>query len=301
MDKISSQTVLSFCWISALSFSAGCELEEENILNIVDINEELSISDSTGYWTGWLDKDNPSGNGDYEIDFPDPCNGAVPGNVMVRTTSGTPYQNTREIVHVDPIRGAWCVNSEQPDGTCDYDYKVRFYCNPNGNWTNWLDKDNPSGNGDYEIDFPDLCDGDTPMNLIVETTAGIRLESTNEIVNVDPTRGAWCINSEQPDGYCDHDYRVRFYCNPNGTWTNWLDKDNPSGNGDYEIDFPPEQTCQGGESANVNVQTTSGVPYQITGEFVHVDPSLEYGGWCVNSEQSDSRCDYDYRVQYYCF
>ena len=52
----------------------------------------------------------------------------------------------------------WCVNSEQPAGIMCKDFEARFCCSkpkptcePNGEWTQWYDRDNPSGTGDHEV------------------------------------------------------------------------------------------------------------------------------------------------------
>lgn len=48
-------------------------------------------------------------------------------------------------------------------------------------------------------------------------------------------------------------------------WTRWLDRDNPSGTGDWETlrNFPPAQVCP--RPVGIECQTTSGQPYQSTG------------------------------------
>ena len=48
-------------------------------------------------------------------------------------------------------------------------------------------------------------------------------------------------------------------------WTRWLDRDNPSGSGDWETlrDFPQSQVCP--KPIGIECQTTSGQPYQSTG------------------------------------
>jgi len=300
MPKNTTRGTLILSSLTFMLSASDCALEQDgsSAMDAVDAEAAaLSLSTTTGYWTGWMNRDNPGGAGDYEIDFPNPCGGSVPGNVIVQTTGGAPYQNTREFVHADPTRGGWCVNAEQPDGICNYDYRVKFYCDPRGSWTSWMNRDTPGGNGDYEIGFPNPCNGMIPMNAVVETTGGTRLEYTGESVYVDPSQGGWCLNAEQPDGICN-DYRVKFYCAGGGAWTDWMDKDDPSGAGDYETGFP--SVCSGAAPTNVNAQTTGGIPYQNTGEFVHADPSPNLGAWCVNSEQSDGSCNYDYRVKFYC-
>ena len=48
-------------------------------------------------------------------------------------------------------------------------------------------------------------------------------------------------------------------------WTPWMDRDNPSGTGDWEVlrDIPLAQVCP--RPVGIECQTTSGQPYQSTG------------------------------------
>ncbi len=82
---------------------------------------------STG-WTDWLDRDNPSGTGDWEqrISHIGVC--AQPLAIQCRATNGTYWtQNPDVNVICDRDQGLICRNSDQVDGTCE-DYEVRFYC-----------------------------------------------------------------------------------------------------------------------------------------------------------------------------
>jgi hypothetical protein len=99
-------------------------------------------------WSGWLNRDNPSGQGDYET-LPDlikegklkcrrplavQCryrpNGAVWGSQI---GTGTTYPATVTAgpgYHCETLKGGWCVNSEiKPKGQCK-DSEVRFCCLP---------------------------------------------------------------------------------------------------------------------------------------------------------------------------
>lgn len=86
-------------------------------------------------WTQWYDRDNPSGNGDYENRSLQAGVCASPSGVECRTVSGLALWQTGEVVTCSANAGLICVNANQPDGDCDYDYKVRFLCpdtcNPN--------------------------------------------------------------------------------------------------------------------------------------------------------------------------
>jgi hypothetical protein len=58
---------------------------------------------------------------------------------------------------------------------------------------------------------------------------------------------------------------VAYTCTDTYCWTQWLDRDNPSGSGDWETlrNFPPAQVCP--KPVGIECQTTSGQPYQNTG------------------------------------
>jgi len=84
-------------------------------------------------------------------------------------------------------------------------------------WTQWFDRDDPSGSGDYEtlkdikVQYPNkVCDSPTAVEC--QTISGLDLNQTGEIVVCDKDKGAYCINSQQSDGRCNYDYKVRFYC-----------------------------------------------------------------------------------------
>lgn len=78
-------------------------------------------------------------------------------------------------------------------------------------WTQWYDRDNPSGTGDWET--RDLQSGvcDTPSAVECQTVTGLYLWQTGDNVQCD-TDGLLCLNDAQSDGACDHDYKVRFLC-----------------------------------------------------------------------------------------
>ena len=44
------------------------------------------------------------------------------------TLSGAPASSTGENVICDKDKGLICVNGDQKDGKCNYDYKVKFSC-----------------------------------------------------------------------------------------------------------------------------------------------------------------------------
>ncbi|TXI91142.1 MAG: hypothetical protein E6Q33_11055 [Neisseriales bacterium] len=81
-------------------------------------------------------------------------------------------------------------------------------------WTSWLDRDNPSGNGDYETLNDFLSAGQAckePLDLVCETLDGVPADQTGQNVIVDPAQGCICVNANQNDQAC-LDYRVKFLC-----------------------------------------------------------------------------------------
>ncbi|XP_054650854.1 cartilage intermediate layer protein 2-like [Dunckerocampus dactyliophorus] len=180
-----------------------------------------------------------------------------------------------------------------------------------GCYTKWFDRDNPSGNGDYETlrdlrrENPgQICQ--KPFGIEAQTTSGMSVASTGDVIAVSNTiAGFICKNADQKKGYCS-DYRVRFecprdFCSPPGCYTKWFDRDDPSGTGDYETlrDLQrenPGQICP--KPFGIEVQTTSGMSVASTGDVIAVSNS--YSGFiCKNSDQKYGMCS-DYRVRFEC-
>lgn len=91
---------------------------------------KLNISSPGGNWTPWLDRDNPSGKGDYEtlVDFLQ--NGQAcpnPAGIQCQTLNGVDWTQTGEVYSCTAALGGYCINTNQPDGSC-LDYRVRFLC-----------------------------------------------------------------------------------------------------------------------------------------------------------------------------
>ncbi|KAJ0064022.1 hypothetical protein NL108_016574, partial [Boleophthalmus pectinirostris] len=186
-----------------------------------------------------------------------------------------------------PSSGFICDNGKQRDKSC-HDYKVRFYCPEEfclekGCWTDWFDRDNPSGTGDWETledlhhEYPgQICD--FPLKVDVQTTAGDPVISTGDVITAsDIYTGFICENSNQLKPPC-YDYKIRFFCpeefcKSKGCWTDWFDRDNPSGKGDYEtledlLKEYPGQICE--FPLNIEVETTSGNSVSSTGDVITV-------------------------------
>ncbi|XP_078095332.1 uncharacterized protein LOC144510017 isoform X4 [Mustelus asterias] len=265
--------------------------------------------------TEWFDRDNPSGNGDYEDlvnlrkEYPSQiC--SKPVACEVETTSGVPASDTGDNIPQCSISSGFaCVNEEQKDGSCE-DYRIRFFCPESfcSCRTEWFDRDNPSGNGDYEDlvnlrkEYPgQICS--KPVACEVETTSGVPASDTGDnIPQCSITSGFACVNEEQEDGTCE-DYRIQFICPVSfcNCKTQWFDRDNPSGNGDYEdlVSLQKEysdQICS--NPIACEVESTSGVPASSSEDNIALC-TISSGFVCVNEDQKDGRCE-DYKIRFTC-
>lgn len=93
---------------------------------------------------------------------------------------------------------------------CGY-FKLTASGSCSGTWTQWGNRDDPSGSGDWELrtDMPfPVCAA--PTGVQCQTLNGIDWTQTGEVVSCD-TGGFVCQNDNQPDGACQ-DYMVRFLC-----------------------------------------------------------------------------------------
>ncbi len=98
---------------------------------------QTGTNTETSYRTEWLNRDTPSGNGDYETykDFvPVPCkDGYSPTNVeFVRLD-----WKTNQKVHISTA-GGYCLNSENSEGCVNY--KIKFYCEKSGKKTTLVEQ-----------------------------------------------------------------------------------------------------------------------------------------------------------------
>ncbi|ESP03294.1 hypothetical protein LOTGIDRAFT_70514, partial [Lottia gigantea] len=120
-----------------------------------------------------------------------------------------------EIVTISPSIGLICKNSDQIDNKCE-DYKIRFCCpkepNCNGNWTEFFDRDDPSGNYDSEdltniqIEYPGkVCEN--PIGVDARLLNNLNYITSGEIVTISPSIGLICKNSDQIDNKCE-DYKI---------------------------------------------------------------------------------------------
>uniref|UniRef100_UPI00398F5DC2 mucin-5AC isoform X2 n=1 Tax=Pristiophorus japonicus TaxID=55135 RepID=UPI00398F5DC2 len=265
--------------------------------------------------TQWFDRDNPSGFGDYENlvnlrkEYPRQiCSN--PTACEVQTISEVPASSSGDIIAPCSIlSGFTCVNAEQTDGRCE-DYRIRFtcpesFCNCK---TQWFDRDDPSGDGDYENlanlrkQYPgQMCRNPTACE--VETISGVPASSSGDnITECSVSTGFTCVNEEQEDGRCE-DYRIRFTCPESfcNCKTQWFDRDDPSGKGDYEVfvnlqNEYPGQICR--NPVACEVETVSGIPASNSGDNI-APCSISSGFTCVNEEQEDGKCK-DYKIRFTC-
>lgn len=93
----------------------------------------FSSTANATYWTQWYDRDNPSGNGDYEQlqsliqTYPGTGLCETPTGIECREVNGDPLSYSSQVVTCSTTDGFFCVNSQQVSGTCK-DYHVRFMC-----------------------------------------------------------------------------------------------------------------------------------------------------------------------------
>ncbi|TNN60088.1 Cartilage intermediate layer protein 2 [Liparis tanakae] len=275
-------------------------------------------------WTKWFDRDDPSATGDHETlpDLRKENPGKIcpkPAGIQAQTLDGLSVARAGNVIKTkDTTSGFACVNADQPDGKKCSDYRVRFscpesYCDKDACWTKWYDRDNPSGTGDWESleDFHKENPGKIcpkPLAIEAQTLAGLSVaEAGDVILRQDTTSGLICRNEDQPDGKTCSDYRVRFtcpppYCDEDVCWTQWYDRDDPGGTGDWEClaDFHkerPGEICEHPLYIEA-VTTDTNTPSTSTGDIIFMsNPSK--GFFCRNEDQECGGC-LDYKVRFGC-
>ncbi|XP_028296106.1 cartilage intermediate layer protein 2-like [Gouania willdenowi] len=180
-------------------------------------------------------------------------------------------------------------------------------------WTQWFDRDDPSGTGDWETlkslqktNPGKICP--KPTDIEATTLYGLSVAAAGEVIyKMDTTSGFICRNSDQPDKKCK-DYKVRFSCHPSFCddgavcWTKWFDRDNPSGTGDWELlndlrKKNPGQICAKPLLIEA-VTTDNSTPAISTGQNFYVyNPTM--GFVCRQQDQKFSQCR-DYKVRFGC-
>ncbi|XP_038134605.1 cartilage intermediate layer protein 2 [Cyprinodon tularosa] len=179
-------------------------------------------------------------------------------------------------------------------------------------WTQWFDRDNPSGTGDWET-LDDLRKENPgqicldPRDIEALTVSGITVSAAGEtLYRYDLKSGLICRNKDQDDRYC-YDYKVRFSCEAtsckNVCWTKWYNRDKPSGSGDWEHlsalikENPGSHLCS--EPVYIEAVTVDdSIPAIRTGQnFYSYSPTK--GLVCRNQDQSNGSCR-DYKVRFGC-
>uniref|UniRef100_A0A8C1TTA6 WxxW domain-containing protein n=1 Tax=Cyprinus carpio TaxID=7962 RepID=A0A8C1TTA6_CYPCA len=187
---------------------------------------------------------------------------------------------------------------------CRYDPTQGFACvnQPLQRWCWWFDFDDPTRGGDFELlttlqqNYPgEICPN--PIGIQAQTVSGISISAS----------GFFCKYVKP--GFCA-DYKVRFTCPDE--WcskgekilkkcrTPWLDRDDPSGVGDYEtlsllLIRYPLQVCP--KPIAIEVTTISGTPALPPGNIFVVYVS---GFACVNAGQTGGGVCDDYKVRFSC-
>ncbi|XP_070578631.1 uncharacterized protein [Ptychodera flava] len=312
--------VLVCCWQLQLTSAGSCRADVSQVQLYTSLLYRLAgtqeyvdcVPECSGVWTSFYDRDDPSGRADWES--LDNLRSENPGEicdnptaVYAETIRGVPAELTGEVFHsYDTNSGFTCLNEEQRDRACQ-DYRVKFCCRDcDGMITRFYDRDDPTATGDWEAMTPlrsenpgEICA--SPSAIYAETLERVPAESTGEVfVYYNPTQGFACKRDSQSDGEC-MDYRVRFCCPANtcSKWTNWYDRDNPSGYGDWELlsnlrSEYPNQICSEPSGIQVRVKQSGEILSPNDGNFLYFDTTV--GFVCRNA---DENCT-DYEVRFCC-
>ncbi|XP_034087472.1 uncharacterized protein LOC117556275 [Gymnodraco acuticeps] len=180
-------------------------------------------------------------------------------------------------------------------------------------WTDWFDRDDPTGTGDWET-FSDLYNDNPgkicpePQGMEATTLSGLSVAAAGEVIfKNDATSGFVCRNVDQIQKKMCSDYRVRFschspFCGGGVCWTDWFDRDNPSGTGDWELlsnlrKEYPGKICE--YPLYIEAVTSDTMPPAISTEenFYIFNPTQ--GFVCRNKDQRKRMCR-DYKVRFGC-
>ncbi|XP_059212887.1 uncharacterized protein LOC131991449 [Centropristis striata] len=180
-------------------------------------------------------------------------------------------------------------------------------------WTDWFDRDDPTGSGDWELlsllraqNPGKICPN--PVDIEARTLSGLTPAAAGDVIyKSDTSTGFICKNQDQKDKKMCSDYRVRFSCHPpfcglGVCWTKWYDRDDPSGSGDWELlthlrKENPGQICD--NPLYIEATTTDTLtPALSTGDVFHTLNPTE-GLVCRMIDQKSGKCR-DYRVRFGC-
>ncbi|XP_069371519.1 uncharacterized protein [Paralichthys olivaceus] len=187
------------------------------------------------------------------------------------------------------------------------DYPTHIQC-----WTDWFDRDDPTGSGDWEtlynlrIENPGkICP--KPIQIEAKTLSGVSVAAAGDVIfKSDTSSGFICRNQDQVSKKLCNDYRVRFSCHPpfcgGVCWTKWYNRDYPSGTGDWELlsnlkTENPGEICDNPIYIEA-VTTDTMTPAISTGEnFYAYNPTV--GFVCRKEDQKSGQCR-NYKVRFGC-
>ncbi|XP_031178120.1 uncharacterized protein LOC116066287 isoform X1 [Sander lucioperca] len=211
-----------------------------------------------------------------------------------------------QLLSVAIVAGLFFESNQQPARVPDLVFLPQPEC-----WTEWFDRDDPSGTGDWETlsdlrkEYPGkICS--KPVGVEARTLSGLTVAAAGDVIYVsDTTTGFVCRNQDQPRNKMCNDYRVRFSCPPafcKVCWTKWYNRDAPSGTGDWEnlINLRtenPGQICDHPLSIEA-VTTDTLTPAVSTGQTFFIYNQNE-GFVCRNTDQKSGWCR-DYKVRFGC-
>ena len=150
-----------------------------------------------GVWTT-----DPDGSSGANLNMLTYCKKWYPDTVSVK-----PYKNETISTWRDAGNTGGPYTSTKTSYAC-----VQKSADSSGNWTQWFNHDDPSGNGDFELlqDHPGVCGNLSVVGIQCQTTDGVPASQTGQTVVVNKSVGCYCYNSQNPNG-CDN-YEVRFEC-----------------------------------------------------------------------------------------
>ncbi|CAB1445194.1 unnamed protein product, partial [Pleuronectes platessa] len=170
-------------------------------------------------WTGWFDRDDPTYTGDWENlnNLRNENPGKIcpnPTDIEAKTLTGLSAAAAGDVIfESDKTTGFICKNEDQgPNKMCN-DYRVRFSCHPpfcgGVCWTNWYDRDLPSGTGDWETlsdlkkENPgEICDSPMYIEAVTNDTMTPATSTRENFSHYNPSEGFVCQNKDQTDGEC---------------------------------------------------------------------------------------------------
>ena len=159
------------------------------------------------------------------------CANPTESEIRVRPTGSTSFQSdiweysTHLVQHLSPT-GYRCYNEEQGEFDTEglryrcVDMEIRFCCpnklqagecdQPGYEWSDWLNKDSPDEDGDWETvsrySASEACAN--PIAVQANPTDS----GSTDYTHIDVEMGFYCINEEQGFGGLCADFEVRFCC-----------------------------------------------------------------------------------------